>query len=264
MSLQPRTIKTNFLFYKTDGFGRDSYINYNNGGFWKDTSKIPIHRQKFSLSPYCSPKNSQKVAPSFKYRSDGSGRDSYVLFNEGGLVRSYVPYNSIPLQHYLRNDQSLSSTCNYRKTYLTRNETKAQSLLHKIQKNVVDRLYTKEKRKFIPALKRNLMITSYNTYYKGGNNHSCGVSPETTRNNTLYKTHKSNSMTNLFKQSCGNNKSNINYTNITSKFENNNTNTNTNNKLSLINSPNWVSKKIRLRKVHLSFDPLLNFSGNNH
>ena len=105
------------------------------------------------------------------------------------------------------------------------------------------------------------MITSYNSFYKGKNNHSCGVSPEITRNNTLYKTHKSNSMTNLFKQSCGNNNTNINYTNSTSKFENNNNNTN--NKLSPINSPNWVNKKIRLRKVHLSFDPLLNFSGSN-
>jgi hypothetical protein len=105
------------------------------------------------------------------------------------------------------------------------------------------------------------MITSYNSFYKGKNNHSCGVSPEITRNNTLYKTYKSNSMTNLFKQS-GNN-TNIDYTNSTSKFENYNTNTNTNNKLSTINSPNWVNKKIRLRKVHLSFDPLLNFSGSN-
>ena len=259
MSLQPRTVKTNFLFYRTDGFGRDSYINYNNGGFWKDTSKMPIHRQKFSLSPYCSPKNSQKVPASFKYRSDGSGRDSYVLFNEGGLVRPYIPYNSMHLQHYLRNDQSLSPTYNYRKTYLTRNETKVQSLLHKIQTNVVDRLYNKEKRKFIPAMKRNLMITSYNSFSKGDKNH-CGVSPEITRNNTLYKTQKSNSMTNLFNQSCGNH--NINYTNNISKFENNNTNTNTH-KLSPINSPNWVNKKIRLRKVHLSFDPLLNFSGSN-
>lgn len=34
---------------------------------------------------------SSKVPMSFKYASDGSGRDSYVTYNAGGLQASYFP-----------------------------------------------------------------------------------------------------------------------------------------------------------------------------
>ena len=30
-----RTFKQSIAFYQTDGMGRDCYITYNNGGFWK-------------------------------------------------------------------------------------------------------------------------------------------------------------------------------------------------------------------------------------
>ena len=40
-----RTTKGNIVFYSSDGMGRDGYITYNDGGFWKDKyikSKIYI------------------------------------------------------------------------------------------------------------------------------------------------------------------------------------------------------------------------------
>ena len=46
--------------------------------------------------------NARKEATCFRYPSDGSGRDSYILYNSGGLHADYVPggqhhtfYNSL-------------------------------------------------------------------------------------------------------------------------------------------------------------------------
>jgi hypothetical protein len=37
--------------------------------------------------------NGRKEATAFKYISDGSGRDSYILYNSGGLHVEYFPGN---------------------------------------------------------------------------------------------------------------------------------------------------------------------------
>ena len=44
-----RTIKSNFAFYETDGLGRDGYISYNNGGFWKDNLKNAINKPRYDF-----------------------------------------------------------------------------------------------------------------------------------------------------------------------------------------------------------------------
>lgn len=41
--------------------------------------------------PSKSPPAPQRTATSFKYVSDGSGRDFYVTFNSGGLEAPYIP-----------------------------------------------------------------------------------------------------------------------------------------------------------------------------
>ena len=49
-----RTTRTNMVFYSTDGNGRDGYITYNDGGFWKKNIK------QISLKPDY-PRNNKKT-----------------------------------------------------------------------------------------------------------------------------------------------------------------------------------------------------------
>jgi hypothetical protein len=157
-----RTVKNNFTFYQHDGLGRDGYISYNNGGFWKD-NQVKLYKAK-DLSiysrPICvSPPNPR--APPFKYVCDGSGRDSYIMCDEGGLVRHYTPYNSLDLKHYLRNESGFSSPVRdpFRKTgYMSKADRKLNCLLYRIQRNVVNRLYNNEKKKFLPVLSKHKLF----------------------------------------------------------------------------------------------------------
>lgn len=87
-----RTFCTKYTHYVPDGNGRDKYIIQNNGGMW-----IEAKRPVFTSNMYHKPPPSQmmpaphKAATSFKYVSDGSGRDFYITFNSGGLEAPYVP-----------------------------------------------------------------------------------------------------------------------------------------------------------------------------
>ena len=135
-----RTTRTNIVFYSTDGMGRDGYITYNDGGFWKNNIK------KISLKPdYPRPKYKvfhsliHKPAP-FNYQSDGSGRDTYVVENNGGLVRGFQPLIKQKLTNYLRKYDN-DNICIKRKLYMTKSQKNYFNKIQKIQHNVVKRLY---------------------------------------------------------------------------------------------------------------------------
>jgi hypothetical protein len=83
MSSLNRTDHQKWVTYWGDGNGRDHYIVFNNGGLneqrmygsdkkngWKDT----VHATQFRATP-------SKDATAINYTGDGSGRDSYVIFN---------------------------------------------------------------------------------------------------------------------------------------------------------------------------------------
>ena len=140
--------------YDYDGKGRDMYIGFNNGGFWN--TRVPPGT---SLEP-CTERSTKyrfkwpsKDPVSFTYRSDGSGRDSYILIDSGGLNRQSKPLCSYSLSDFLRGDdfgsqrRTYSSGFNTSKYQFSRNKA-----LRQTQKNVVDRLYNKEKYKFIPGM----------------------------------------------------------------------------------------------------------------
>lgn len=159
-----RTMKNNFTFYQHDGYGRDGYISYNNGGFWKD-NQCKLYKPK-DLSIYSRPicvSPSNPRVPPFKYVCDGTGRDSYIICDEGGLVRHYTPYNSLDLKHYLRNYSDCISPVRepFRKTsYLSKSDRKVSCLLNKIQRNVVNRLYNQERKKFLPILSKGKLFVN--------------------------------------------------------------------------------------------------------
>ena len=50
----------------------------------------------------------RKEAPAFKYISDGSGRDSYILYNSGGLQQTYRSGSTI-FKESLRHSESQNS-----------------------------------------------------------------------------------------------------------------------------------------------------------
>ena len=132
-----RTTKSNIVFYSTDGMGRDGYITYNNGGFWKNNIK------QITLKPDY-PKSTKKIFHSlyhqpapFNYQSDGSGRDSYVIENNAGLVKKFEPLIKQKLTKYLRKEDEILK----RKVFLTRSQKQILDKMKKIQNNVVNRLY---------------------------------------------------------------------------------------------------------------------------
>lgn len=86
MTSLSRTFYPKYVTYTGDGSGRDGYVVFGNGGlhdlrFYKgseprsgfsNTKSVP----KKSIAP-------KKDATAFDYVPDGSGRDSYVIFNYG-------------------------------------------------------------------------------------------------------------------------------------------------------------------------------------
>ncbi|CAG9325420.1 unnamed protein product [Blepharisma stoltei] len=82
------------LYYRTNGTGRDTYIAYDNGGVFQSTSKYPNSQTgKYWIRPKSS--YSRPSAKSLRYSSDGSGRDSYVKYGDGGLHAASTPRDSL-------------------------------------------------------------------------------------------------------------------------------------------------------------------------
>ena len=152
-----RTARPRFNLYTTDGLGRDTYISMNNGGFWtknikeiKYTPNYPVyHNENYhSLGHSAAP---------FRYYSDGSGRDTYVLQNSGGLKKDFIPLSSYHLKDFLRtpNDCIYNYQANPKnkegvriKThYVTKRELTANSTKRTIEKGLIERLYTAPREK---------------------------------------------------------------------------------------------------------------------
>ncbi|CAD8126852.1 unnamed protein product [Paramecium sonneborni] len=74
--------------YNNDGFGRDTYISYNNGGNFGTEFRFLIMQQNrtgINMMPSPSPR-AQKIPERIFYQCDGTGRDTYVLQNAMNLL----------------------------------------------------------------------------------------------------------------------------------------------------------------------------------
>lgn len=91
MSLN-RTFNPKYTTYTGDGFGRDGYIVFGNGGLHELRQYNGSVKNDFNNSPqragYIKP-TACKESTAFDYTPDGSGRDSYVIKCSGGLKREY-------------------------------------------------------------------------------------------------------------------------------------------------------------------------------
>ena len=140
-SLFNRTVKTNIILYKSNGKGRDDYISHNSGGFWKNVKPIKV-KECFYRHPFGVYHSWNRTPPIWLYHSDGSGRDSYVYNDNGGLMKKY---NSMVTncQNFLwiKNEESKENL--KKKIKLTRGEKIYLKKINKIQNDLVNRLYNK-------------------------------------------------------------------------------------------------------------------------
>ena len=92
-----RSYYPKYVNYYGDGQGRDNLVIENNGGL-TTTKKGGMGHQGVHLSskgpgPKRHSPSPQKHATTWYYQSDGSGRDSYVLMDNGGLRPEYDRYH---------------------------------------------------------------------------------------------------------------------------------------------------------------------------
>ena len=148
-----RTMKLRYVPYPPDGTGRDRYVAYNNGGFF-DKNKTSFNANqnnkqtgtsfdtkidyKYTISP-------SVKAPNFHYHGDGTGRDSYIISNGGGLFYDSRSLNSYKLTDFLRKSETgFMKTNNFGNRALSLSEMKYNMALRDLEKSLVNRLYEKE------------------------------------------------------------------------------------------------------------------------
>jgi len=95
--------------YGVDGTGRDSYINFNNGGNYRGF--LQQGKGKFEVGTFVHQKQHRQKSVSIQgrplhYIGDGTGRDCYIMYflfnfssDEGGLAKSGKKINFLK---YLR------------------------------------------------------------------------------------------------------------------------------------------------------------------
>ena len=151
-----RTVKTNIVLYSTDNMGRDHYITYNNGGFWKDNIKQIKMKPDFPRHMYSNFHSLIHQAAPINYYSDGTGRDTYVIKNNAGLVKDFNPLATRQiLSKYLREHVPITfkKISKFQKVFLTPSDKENFLKIHNIQNKVVKRLYNQSLEKFREKMK---------------------------------------------------------------------------------------------------------------
>jgi hypothetical protein len=96
------SLNKKYLSYLTDGKGRDIYISSNSGGFSKQYTHGIELKENFPIKAKFKQPNIPKQAVPLVYRSDGSGRDSYILSMAGSLRKEVKGLKAYSLKDFLR------------------------------------------------------------------------------------------------------------------------------------------------------------------
>ena len=198
-----RTLKNKIVLYPTDGFGRDAYITYNDGGFWKD-----VNIKKLLLNKNYSKKNNYKVFHSlnhrpapFNYYNDGTGRDGYIADKNGGLVSEFSPLAKKDLGTFLRQDKEYDGI--KKKLFFSKADRKILLNYKKIEDNVIKRLYRN------PIKYRNKNSFKNDCYL---NKNFMSISPKNSYNNIEFSLNRENNNFSCFSErkdyKCNKNKNN--------------------------------------------------------
>lgn len=147
-----RLARPRFNRYETDGLGRDTYISFNNGGFCVKDAKEIKYRPNYPVYHKINYHSLGHSAAPFRYYSDGTGRDSYVLDHDGGLKHDTKPLSNYHLTDFLRTgDQYIYETPDIKKNsngvrinthFMGKNEFIHNQILMENQKRVIKNLYT--------------------------------------------------------------------------------------------------------------------------
>jgi hypothetical protein len=86
MSSYYRTEALKTSHYFCNGEGRDTYIHVNNGGVERNTYPYKFPDDGRSNKRYFYAGSPNLGAKPVKYNTNGSGRDTYIAFNHGGLA----------------------------------------------------------------------------------------------------------------------------------------------------------------------------------
>jgi len=140
------------LFYKPDGTGRDTYILRDSGGLIQATRTEAKHdpgsynRRSFSAPRSAAPRMDGKTV---YYRTDGTGRDTYIASNVGGFSKFMGTPNFVK---NLRNHERIRFACNFGDTdHYTKyqwkvntrpGEIRAENMKRRIAEETVQRLST--------------------------------------------------------------------------------------------------------------------------
>ena len=137
-----RTQRPRFPLYQSDGFGRDYYIKFTNGGYWEDQFIIS-KKPDYERPRYKNFHSLYHLAAPVKYWGNGSGRENYIL-KCNGFHHDQKPLCSYQLTDFLRNDKNIKGIpYNFKKkVYFSVSEARYNQKLKNLEKKVVKRLYT--------------------------------------------------------------------------------------------------------------------------
>ena len=136
-----RTQRPRFPQYIPDGFGRDYYIKFDNGGYW--ATQFSLRKKPDYERPLYSNFHTlfHQAAP-FKYWGNGHGRETYIL-KTNGLFHDQKPLCAYKLTDFLRNGQSgFKYDIFKRKLFMSVSEKKHNNKLRCLEKKLIKRLYT--------------------------------------------------------------------------------------------------------------------------
>lgn len=150
-----RTYKKTHVPYFGDGCGRESYILYNGGGYFPNKNMLSNPEGSRRTGTNLDTKITYKYkspfynkAPNFHYFGNGNGRETYILKNGGGLYYDEKPLNAFKLLDFLRS-QEKDKIMNNEKIIVSKSAAKYNKILKLKEKDIINRLYEKEKAKFI-------------------------------------------------------------------------------------------------------------------
>jgi len=197
-----RTARPRWTLYTSDGRGRDNYISYNNGGFWKLNQYSIRLKPKYDYNRYSNFHSLYHFAAPFKYYSDGQCRDSYIVAGTG-LSHDTKPLCQFQLTDFLRSSENWRPK---RPLYKSLAEKRVNMQLREIEKRMIYRLYTKplmikkeKERKMKEENEKEIEFNENNEENKeDDNNNNIQYSHYNTENNirnnsSLYKSEEFNS-----------------------------------------------------------------------
>jgi len=181
-----RTQRPRFPQYIPDGFGRDYYIKFDNGGYW--ATQFSLRKKPDYERPLYSNFHTlfHQAAP-FKYWGNGHGRETYIL-QTNGLFHDQKPLCAYKLTDFLRDGTAGFKYDSFkRKLFMSVSEKKYNNKLRCLEKRLIKRLYTEPMNLKKSLRKKNLEINFEDSYNNTSGNYDMKKSNSYSENKGMKK-----------------------------------------------------------------------------